>query len=247
MKTIEITNKFSQLTVAALLVVCILISNTQVNAADKSFDIAGIKVKLGLPPEYCLLDPNNPSDKNIITGTEKSIAGRNEVLSVFGKCSELEAWRSGKKKYLDYVGSYQIEISTKSVNYAGKEAEAIKAVCDYFIKHSPGNMKEANDKTEKAIQEIWNKIKLNETKLIGAFHRDQTSCIAVFLQKLQTEDKSEKKQVSLFSVGIINGRMISSFLFGPNKSGAITELVSSIKKLHKQNLVANKSAGKKTK
>ena len=96
--------------------------------------------------------------------------------------------------------------------------------------------------SNKAIQKVWKDLKLNETRLLGTFHQDGTSCVAGMFQRLQTEDQSTKDQVSIFSVGIIKGRMIFTYLFAPNEeTNVVGKLIDQIKKIHNANLNANKT------
>ncbi len=209
------------------------------------YNVGGMNIRLALPANYCFMDPSNPNDKLIIDGTKKSVAGQNEVLNVFVDCKELIAWRTGKQKYLNHFGNYQTPEKTKTTSYLGQEAAIVKGICDYFAKQGKKFTETIREESNKAIAKAWKDIKLNETRMLGTFHQDGTSCVAGMFQRLQTDDKSIKDQVSIFSVSVLKGRMIFTYLFAPNEeTNVVGNLIGKIKTNHADNLNRNKAETK---
>ena len=78
-------------------------------------------------------------------------------------------------------------------------------------------------------------------KLIGIVHEDPTICAAATFQRLKTDDGSTKDQVNVYSVTILNGRILFTYLYAPYEGGDnVSKLTKSITDLNNYNQINNK-------
>lgn len=197
-------------------------------------------IRLALPENTCAMDPNNPSDKNVIEGTKISIRGNNELLLQFADCQELKDWRTGKQKYLNNFGSYQTSLKLKDTNLSGKEGPTTKAICNVFKKQGAELMDALKPEARKRVAEGFENVQLNEVKMIAVVHDTADICAASTYQRLKTDDDSVKEQLGVYSVTFLKGRILFSYLFAPNSDKNLADLSSKISQLNDQNKSQNK-------
>jgi len=203
-------------------------------------DIVGKKVSLALPNGHCLLDKNHPADKMLIEGVKISIKGKNELLSQFANCQELKDWHSGKLKYLNNFGNYQISLKFKETDMTGQEPATIKEICEIFKKQGDTLIEGLKPDMNKRVQEGFKNVKINEMKSMGVMYQDTTICISGIFQRLKTQDNSIKDQINLTAISILNGRLIFSYLFIPHGDKTeIDQITKTMIKLNRLNQTNN--------
>ncbi len=203
--------------------------------------IAGTKVSLALPSDHCLLDINHPADKMLIESVKISIKGKNELLVQFSNCQELTDWRSGKQKYLNNFGNYQVSLQLKNSDMTGQEPATIKEICRVFKKQGDTLLEGLKPDMDKRVKEGFKNVKINEMKSMGAVHQDETICISAIFQRLKTQDNTTKDQINLTAVSILNGRLIFSYLFMPyGDKTEVDQITKTMIKLNRLNQSNNK-------
>lgn len=170
--------------------------------------IGGVSINLPVPTGFCELSASNPADKNMITTIGGLVAkAGNKMLNMSADCQQLADWRSHKRNYLDDYGQYQTPAGQMDQLVASPEA-AIKETCETL--RTQGNQIVANQAPDlKAkIEETLKKVKMNEVSFIGVLAEDANACYAGQLQKLTTDNGSEKTQIVLIGIAVVKNKNI---------------------------------------
>jgi hypothetical protein len=173
-------------------------------------NIGGVAVTLPPPGGFCELNTSNASDRHMLTTLggllEKS---GNKLLAMSADCRQLSEWHTGKRKLLDDYAQYQTQI-------AGMDqppSETIAETCTTL--RNEGNKILANQLPDiKArVESTLSKIKLNETSFLGVLGEDENACYAGLIQKIHTEADTDKTQITIFAISIVNNRSVFSYRF----------------------------------
>ena len=217
------------------------IQSDQTRASDipfTSYNIGGTVVKLAVPDNQCLLSDKNPSDKKILDGIRIGVRGQTELINSFAECTELKNWRRGTKQFLDHFGNYQTPVKTQGQNFTGLETQIIKSVCDIYKKQGNTLLDGLKADIDKRIEEGFANIKLNENKMLGVVKEASDICVVAVAQRLKTEGNTFKDQINVFSVSVLKGRIIFTYLFAPTKdisiTNKLTKKIIAIKNINQQ-------------
>lgn len=209
--------------------------------AVKKHNISGKTVYLGLPEGSCPLNPKQAADKLMIDGVKSSIKGLNELLLQFADCKELKQWRAGKLKYLRNFGSYQTSLKLKATDLKGREATTIQQICALYKKQGLRVFDDAKVEQKKRIAHEKKHLRNNEMKLLGIVKEDDSICAASALQRIKSDDNVIINHMNLFSITVLNGRLIFTHLYAPqDEENILARLTQSIIKLNDYNLLRNK-------
>lgn len=231
----------------ALICVALLIPFTSLSnlghaddGKSKAVDIGGKTVNLALPENMCEMDPNNPADKRLIDGSKASIKGVNELLMQFADCQELKDWRVGKQLFLDNFGSYQASNKFIKLDFTGKESQSIGQICDVFKKQGAEVLNTVKPEVNERIKSGFGDIKLNELKMLGVVHDLEDICAVATFQRLKTEKNTTKNQLNVYSITVVNGRLLFTYLFSPEGTDNLKQKSIEIKALNQINQNNNK-------
>lgn len=216
----------------------------QLHASDKSttnYNIAGKNIKLVVPNNQCSLTDKNPSDKKVLDGIRIGVRGQTELMNSFATCQELKNWRRGTRTFLDNFGNYQTPIKTQGQDFTGQESLIIKSVCDVYKKQGESLFDGLKADIDKRIEEGFANIKLNQNKMIGVIKETNDICVIAVAQRLKSEANTFKDQINVFSVSVLKGRIIFTYLFAPTKvNDVVSKLTKEIIAINKSNQELNK-------
>lgn len=231
-------------TTAAMLVSLTLVTGAHPAIAEDGNPIETAvgtkKIMLELPAGMCEMDPANPNDKRMIEASKASIRGNNELLMQFVDCKELKDWRSGTRRFLDNFGSYQVSLKLKDVDLTGQETAIVGQVCGVFKKQGAELLDTVKPAVNERLKSSFGNIRINEAKMLGIVKEEDNLCAIATLQRVKTEDDTVKDQLTVYSVSLVGGRMIYSYLFtqqGPDQLAGLTRRITA---LHQANQAHNK-------
>lgn len=234
-----LTSAFVSLTILLLT----LTATPRAEAKDRShnsFVVGGTTIKLGTPVDNCSLNPQIPADNHMLNAVKNSIKGNTELVLQFADCQELKNWRSRKKKYLDTFGSYQSSLKLKNLDLTGQEAVSIKSICEVYKKQGENILKDMETDINKRVEDSFKNVQMNKIQLLGVVKENDEICAVATFQRLKTEDGSTKDQINVYSITILKGKLIFSYLFAPNSVDVVDQLTAQIVALNQFNQQLNK-------
>ncbi len=208
--------------------------------SHNSFVVGGTTLNLATPENNCSLNPQIPADNHMLNAVKNSIKGNTELVLQFADCQELKNWRTRKQKYLDTFGSYQSSLKLQNLDLTGKEAESIKSICDVYKKQGGTMLKNMEKDINKRVQDSFKNVKMNKIQLLGVVKENEEICAVATFQRLKTADGSTKDQINVYSITILKGKLIFSYLFAPNTVDVVDQLTDQIVALNKFNQQLNK-------
>jgi len=161
--------------------------------------IGQTKIELVGPNDFCPLDKEHSLDSQVISWTQQSVQGRNEVLAVFIDCARLADWHDGKTDDLGETVDFQVSLKAKTVN-ANRRAvtdicAALRQKGDEITKTAEGVMAI----NVEAIKEFAGKIAFDALQPYGVLHEDDTGCYFGSILKMKVEDRVDLH----FNVGAV--------------------------------------------
>ncbi len=202
-------------------------------------DIGGKSINLLVPENMCKMNPAHPADKRMIDASAAGIKGKNELLLSAVECTELKNWRTGKQRFLDNFGSYQVSLKLKNVDLTAQKSAILHQVCDVFKKQGAKLLDTIRPDVNKRLQTSLENVQVNQVNMLGILHDTDEICAIATHQRIRTEDGTEKDQLSIYSITVVKGRMIYSYLFSPQGTKNLNKLSNQILSLHEANQQAN--------
>jgi hypothetical protein len=175
--------------------------------------IGSDSISLSIPNGYCSLNNTDPSDDRLIKYFEDSNKGLNKVISVFGDCDQLKAWRLGDMSTLNdygYVLTPSVFVNKKlNISINSYLAEMTKV----FKKKGQKILDRSIDDNKVILKDHMPLVKLNETKNLGIISQDEHALYMGILQNLQTEEGKSKKMVGVYAATLVNKKSVYLYLF----------------------------------
>ena len=192
------------------LIAFVVISSTA-GARDNrevSVSIGGRDVILVIDPDQCELDRHHPSDKRVYDLVERGLAVQNELLLAAADCDQIGPWRNGTRPTLDDFTQVQIGLVHRSRDLTGREVETAKEICTALRKQGDaivtGPMNEVRDRFNK----VSDTVKINQVQFVGVVHEDPEACYASLLQRVRTEQGTDKLILCVYAHVVVRGRLL---------------------------------------
>ncbi len=164
------------------------------------------------PPEgFCEMTEQDPSDNRMIQAIAGMLASAKiEPLAMSADCSQLEAWRGGLRPLLDDFAQYQTPVLLKDSSFP--RALAIHEVCMAMRAHG-GSIEGMTDDLNERLHLVMEDAKFNELKFLGVLTQGSDACYFGLLQKLRTELGTEKTQIAVTAITIVNGKVVNFVIY----------------------------------
>ena len=209
-----------------------------------SVDIGGRSVKLLVATGQCALDRKQTVDARVLDLASRAIAGQNEMLLHTAECKNLQDARQGKADFLKEFTQAQIALQFKQTDMKGQEAAAAKEICQSLRTQGDAINKEIAGEIKERVKNLQAGIKVNETKSLGILAEDATACYSGILMNVQTPAGTSRLILGVYSMGVINGRLIFLYRFlAEPEAGSVDRLVDLQKKSMRDHVVANQPTG----
>jgi hypothetical protein len=159
-------------------------------------------VKLPPPAGFCELTPRYEFDGRAVAVLSAYLSGAGiRLLAMSADCDQLAEAREGRRRQVDDVVQYQVEIA----DMKSPPVFPIERRCS--ILRSQSNSPVGADFDARLAGTI-EKIKVNEVGSIGVIAEDKNACYTATLQKGFTETGTEKMLVGLHAATVISNRAI---------------------------------------
>jgi hypothetical protein len=187
----------SRLTVAAL-----VLAVTVSGASGLAALIGDAFVKLPPPAGFCELTPRYEFDGRTVAVVSAYLSGAGiRLLAMSADCDQLAEAREGRRRQVDDVAQYQVEIADMKT----PPVFSIARMCSILRIQSNSPIRADIDARLAGTIE---KIKVNEAGSIGVIAEDKNACYTATLQKVGTETGTEKTLVGLHAATVISNRAI---------------------------------------
>jgi hypothetical protein len=154
------------------------------------------------PVGFCELAPRYEFDGRTVSVASAYLQGAGvRLLLMSADCDQLAEAREGRRRQLDDVVQYQVEIA----NMKTPSVFSIARWCS--ILRIQSNSPIGVDIDARLASTI-EKIKVNEAGSIGVIAEDKAACYAATLYKVQTETGTEKMLIGLQAATVISKRDI---------------------------------------
>jgi hypothetical protein len=177
-------------------------------AREVKVSIGGREVVLVIDPDQCQLERDHPSDKRVYDLVERGLAGQNELLLAAADCDQIGPWRSGSRPTLDDFTQVQIGLVNRSRDLTGREVATANEICAVLRKEGEaaitGPMNEVRDRFNK----VSDTVKINQVQFVGVVHEDPEACYASLLQRVRTEQGSDKLILCVYAHVVVRGRLL---------------------------------------
>lgn len=192
--------------------------------------IGGVSINLPPPASFCELSARNPSDNKVLTSTGELLGkAGNKLLGMSADCQQLADWRANRRSFLDDYGEYQTPSGAMDQLVASPEA-TIRQTCADLRTQGAQIASDQTPGMKSAFENTLKNIRLNETKFVGVFAEDQAACYAGLITKIQTDKGTEKTQIVLFAVTVVQNKIILIYRFAVyTDSGTATTLLTKLK------------------
>jgi hypothetical protein len=175
--------------------------------------IGGQEVILVVDPDQCLLERDHPSDKRVYELVERGLAGQNELLLAAADCDQIEPWRNGARPTLDDFTQVQVGLVHRTRNLAGREEATSREICAALRKHGDALITGPVEAVRERFNRASDVVKLNETQLVGVVHEDADACYASLLQRIRTEQGTDKLILCVYAHVVVRGRLLYMYRY----------------------------------
>lgn len=229
----------NEIAMIRIAVVLLAIAGSALPAQTREAKIGGASIDLTMPAGFCELEEKLPTDQRAVAALRKLVTGSgNELLAFAADCSQLDAWRTGKRQLLDDFVQFQTPASSANKPLPLAPGEFIKQVCALTRDQAARLLAGAAPDIHTRIEETLRRVKVNETSFVGVLAEDPTACYSALLQKLQTEVGTEKTQLSVYAVTVVKGKVVYFYLFTPYLGGATVESILAKQKINVGEFIA---------
>lgn len=164
--------------------------------------IGDVFVTLPPPAGFCELTPRYEFDGRTSAIVSAYLRGSGiRLLAMSADCDQLAEAREGKRREVDDVVQYQVEIGDEKT----PPVLSIVKMCSILRLQSKSPIgTDINARLAGTIE----KIKVSETGFIGVIGEEENACYAAMLSKAWTETGTQKVLVGLHAATIIRNRAI---------------------------------------
>lgn len=193
--------------------------------------IGGRNVILVLDPDQCLLDRNHPSDSRVYALVEKGLAGQNELLLAAADCKQIPPWRAGTKPTLDDFTQVQVGLNYRTVDFTGREVETAGEICNALRKQGEAVVTGPMNAVRDRFNQVSDTVKINQVQFVGVVREDPEACYASLLQKVRTEQGTDKLILCVYAHVVVRGRLL--YLYRYTEGDSFASMVRSTDLLRK--------------
>lgn len=203
--------------------------------------IGGQEVILVVDPDQCLLERDHPSDKRVYELVERGLAGQNELLLATADCDQIEPWRNGTRPTLDDFAQVQVGLAHRTRNLAGREDATSKEICTALRKGGDALITGPVEVVRERFNKASDTVKLNETQFVGVVHEDVDACYASILQRIRTEQGTDKLILCVYAHVVVRGRLLYMYRYteGDNYASMV-KITDLLRKSVQSHLDANR-------
>lgn len=203
--------------------------------------IGGQEVILVVDPDQCLLERDHPSDKRVYELVERGLAGQNELLLATADCDQIEPWRNGTRPTLDDFAQVQVGLAHRTRNLAGREEATSKEICTALRKSGDALITGPVEVVRERFNKASDTVKLNETQFVGVVHEDADACYASILQRIRTEQGTDKLILCVYAHVVVRGRLLYMYRYteGDNYASMV-KITDLLRKSVQSHLDANR-------
>jgi hypothetical protein len=203
--------------------------------------IGGQEVILVVDPDQCLLERDHPSDKRVYELVERGLAGQNELLLATADCDQIEPWRNGTRPTLDDFAQVQVGLAHRTRNLAGREEATSKEICTALRKGGDALITGPVEVVRERFNKASDTVKLNETQFVGVVHEDADACYASILQRIRTEQGTDKLILCVYAHVVVRGRLLYMYRYteGDNYASMV-KITDLLRKSVQSHLDANR-------
>ncbi len=203
--------------------------------------IGGQDVILLVDPDQCLLERNHPSDQRVYDLVERGLAGQNELLLATADCDQIEPWRNGTRPTLDDFAQVQVGLAHRTRNLAGREEATSKEICTALRKGGDALITGPVEVVRERFNKASDTVKLNETQFVGVVHEDPDACYASILQRIRTEQGTDKLILCVYAHVVVRGRLLYMYRYteGDNYASMV-KITDLLRKSVQSHLDANR-------
>jgi hypothetical protein len=193
-----------------------------VAAFAKDAQVGGATLRLPPPAGYCEMDrATGPSDVKMMDAVDGMLKPTgNRLLAISADCTQLNDWRTGKRKLLDNLAQYQALVATESSDQSANAADVIKTACAEMRTQGEKIVSDMEPDVRARADRVLKTVKVNEMRFLGVIAEEPTICYAAMLQKFKAETGAEKTQVTVFATTILKGKIVYFYMFAPYESGS---------------------------
>lgn len=170
--------------------------------------IGGREVILVIDPDQCELDRNHPSDKRVYDLVERGLAGQNELLLAAADCDQIGPWRSGQRPTLDDFTQVQIGLVHRSRDLTGREVETANEICTALRKQGDAIVTGPMNAVRDRFNKVSDTVKINQVQFVGVVREDPEACYASLLQRVRTEQGTDKLILCVYAHVVVRGRLL---------------------------------------
>jgi hypothetical protein len=183
-----------------------------VSAHAEETSIGGLTIHLTAPAGYCVLDKSNADDARLLEGLRATFK-LNKLLSVYVACDQLKDFRSGKQASLSEYAQYVTPLNDVD---RVVPISANRTVCAELRKKDVQvRLEDMVKDAAPRIREIWNGVKIGESRNLGVLHEDSNACYSAIFQKIRTELGDTKSTVSVSATTVISGKLLTYTIWAP--------------------------------
>ena len=118
----------------ACLTLCLVCTLTAAPAAAADVRIGDVSLRLPQFPGHCEMDPVEAADARLFASLHASLAKTgNRLLVLSANCSELKAWRAGKRLVLDHLAQYQTVIALQNGDLPDPPQVLVDRYCNSML------------------------------------------------------------------------------------------------------------------
>jgi hypothetical protein len=209
---------FRLLQMVALGFVLWIATPSEVDANDVTVMVGGREIVLVIDPDQCELDRNDPSDQRVYDLVERGLAGQNELLLAAADCEQIPPWRNGQRPTLDDFIQVQVGLGFRNQDLTGREVATARQICGELNKRGDALLSQPMAGARDRFNRLSESVKLNESKFMGVVREDPGACYASLVQRVRTDQGSDKLILSVYAHVVIRGRLLYIYRYTEGES-----------------------------
>jgi hypothetical protein len=193
--------------------------------------VGGVSINLPAPGGFCELKDSDASDKRVIT-TIGELVGKsgNQLLGISADCQQLADWHAKKRQLLDDMGQYQTIVRLANTPLPAAPEALIKQNCATMRAQGDNIVSNASPDMKSHVEQMFDRIRINETGFIGVLAEDTTACYAALMQKLRTDIGTDKTQAIAFALTLVKGKYVYVYRYAVySNSDVINDMLVKLK------------------
>ena len=209
---------FRLLQMVALGFVLWIAASSEADANNVTVLVGGREIVLVIDPDQCELDRENPSDRRVYEIVERGLAGHNELLLAAADCEQIPPWRNGQRPTLDDFTQVQVGLGFRNQDLTGREVATARQICAELNKQGDALLSQPMAGARDRFNQLSESVKLNETRFMGVVREDPGACYASLVQRVRTDQGSDKLILSVYAHVVVRGRLLYIYRYTEGES-----------------------------